>query len=68
MVGVVAPRSDGAARTAKYQAALEGGHDVLVLISERGLGRLLSFSPDGGDACASWLAGRASAGAERLRM
>jgi len=30
----VAPRSDGAARTAKYQAALEGGHDVLVLISE----------------------------------
>ena len=31
---VVAPRSDGAARTAKYQAALEGGHDVLVLISE----------------------------------
>ena len=34
VVGVVAPRSDGAARTAKYQAALEGGHDVLVLISE----------------------------------
>ena len=31
---VVAPRSDGAARTAKYQAALDGGHDVLVLISE----------------------------------
>jgi len=31
---VVAPRSDGAPRTAKYQAALEGGHDVLVLISE----------------------------------
>jgi len=32
---VVAPRSDGAARTAKYlQAALEDGHDVLVLISE----------------------------------
>ena len=31
---VVAPRGDGAPRTAKYQAALEGGHDVLVLISE----------------------------------
>ena len=31
---VVAPRSDGVARTAKYQAALDGGHDVLVLISE----------------------------------
>jgi hypothetical protein len=31
---VVAPRSDGVPRTAKYQAALEGGHDVLVLISE----------------------------------
>ena len=31
---VVAPRNDGAARTAKYQAALDGGHDVLVLISE----------------------------------
>jgi hypothetical protein len=31
---VVAPRSDGVTRTAKYQAALEGGHDVLVLISE----------------------------------
>ena len=31
---VVAPRSDGAPRTAKYQAALEGGHAVLVLISE----------------------------------
>ena len=31
---VVAPRSDGAPRTAKHQAALEGGHDVLVLISE----------------------------------
>ena len=31
---VVPPRSDGAPRTAKYQAALEGGHDVLVLISE----------------------------------
>ena len=31
---MVAPRGDGAPRTAKYQAALEGGHDVLVLISE----------------------------------
>ena len=31
---LVAPRSDGVPRTAKYQAALEGGHDVLVLISE----------------------------------
>ena len=31
---VVAPRSDGKARTAKYQAALDGGHDVLVIISE----------------------------------
>ena len=30
----MAPRSAGAARTAKYQAALDGGHDVLVLISE----------------------------------
>ena len=30
----MAPRGDGAPRTAKYQAALEGGHDVLVLISE----------------------------------
>ena len=30
----MAPRSDGVPRTAKYQAALEGGHDVLVLISE----------------------------------
>ena len=33
---VVPPRGDGAPRTAKYQAALEGGHDVLVLISEVG--------------------------------
>eukprot|EP00964_Phaeocystis_antarctica_P015765 scaffold8721_cov80-Phaeocystis_antarctica.AAC.15 len=31
---VVPPRYDGAPRTAKYQAALDGGHDVLVLISE----------------------------------
>ena len=34
---VVAPRSDGVPRTAKYQAVTrrrEGGHDVLVLISE----------------------------------
>ena len=31
---MVAPRSDGVPRTAKYQAALEGGHDVLVLVSE----------------------------------
>ena len=31
---VLAPRGDGALRTAKYQAALEGGHDVLVLISD----------------------------------
>ena len=30
----MAPRGDGAPRTAKYQAALEGGHDVLVLVSE----------------------------------
>ena len=35
---VIAPRwwrsVDGAPRAAKFQAALEGGHDVLVLISE----------------------------------
>jgi hypothetical protein len=43
----VAPRSDGVPRTAKYQAALEGGHDVLVLISEVWGG----FSPR---RCASW--------------
>ena len=30
----MAPRSDGVPRTAKCQAALEGGHGVLVLISE----------------------------------
>jgi len=29
---VVAPRSDGAARTAKYQAALDGGHTVSVFL------------------------------------
>ena len=34
---VVAPRSDGAARTAKYQAALDGGHDVLVPAPRGGL-------------------------------
>ena len=28
------PRHDGAPRTAKYQEALDGGHDVLVLVSE----------------------------------
>jgi len=39
---VVAPRSDGVPRTAKYQAALEGEHDVLVLISEVWAG----FSPE----------------------
>ena len=31
---VVPPRHDGAPRTAKYQEALDGGHDVLVLVSE----------------------------------
>ena len=31
---VVPPHHDGTPRTAKYQAALDGGHDVLVLISE----------------------------------
>jgi len=31
---VVPPRHDGAPRTAKYQAAIDDGHDVLVLISE----------------------------------
>ena len=41
---VVAPRSDGVARTAKYQAALDGGHDVLVLISGERIGRSLFFS------------------------
>ena len=64
---VVAPRSDGAARTAKYQAALEGGHDVLVLISEvwggfspeamRFLGELAQARNDGVDlerASATW--------------
>ena len=64
---VVAPRSDGAARTAKYQAALEGGHDVLVLISEvwggfspeamRFLGELSQARNDGIDierASATW--------------
>ena len=56
---VVALRSDGAARTAKYQAALEGGHDVLVLISERGLGRLLSRRTEG-RRCVRFLAGWAS--------
>ena len=49
---MVAPRSDGAARTAKYQAALDGGHDVLVLISEVWGG----FSPEAmrflGELCA----------------
>jgi hypothetical protein len=52
---VVALRSDGAARTAKYQAALEGGHDVLVLISERGLGRLLSRRTEAMRALPGWL-------------
>ena len=28
------PRHDGTPRTAKYQEALDGGHDVLVLVSE----------------------------------
>ena len=64
---VVAPRSDGAARTAKYQAALDGGHDVLVLISEvwggfspeamRLLGELAQARNDGVDlerANATW--------------
>ena len=64
---VVAPRSDGAARTAKYQAALEGGHDVLVPISEvwggfspeamRFLGELSQARNDGIDierASATW--------------
>ena len=64
---VVAPRSDGAARTAKYQAALDGGHDVLVLISEvwggfspeamRFLGELSQARNDGVDlerASATW--------------
>ena len=64
---VVAPRSDGAARTAKYQAALDGGHDVLVLISEvwggfspeamRFLGELAQARNDGVDlerASATW--------------
>ena len=64
---MVAPRSDGAARTAKYQAALDGGHDVLVLISEvwggfspeamRFLGELSQASNDGVDlerASATW--------------
>ena len=63
----MAPRSDGAARTAKYQAALEGGHDVLVLISEvwggfspeamRFLGELSQARNDGIDierASATW--------------
>ena len=31
---VVPPRHDGTPRTAKYQEALDGGHDVLVLVSE----------------------------------
>ena len=64
---VVAPRSDGVARTAKYQAALDGGHDVLVLISEvwggfspeamRFLGELSQARNDGIDierASATW--------------
>ena len=64
---MVAPRSDGAARTAKYQAALDGGHDVLVLISEvwggfspeamRLLGELAQARNDGVDlerANATW--------------
>ena len=64
---MVAPRSDGAARTAKYQAALDGGHDVLVLISEvwggfspeamRFLGELSQARNDGIDierASATW--------------
>ena len=63
----MAPRSDGAARTAKYQAALDGGHDVLVLISEvwggfspeamRFLGELSQARNDGIDierASATW--------------
>ena len=64
---VVAPRSDGVARTAEYQAALDGGHDVLVLISEvwggfspeamRFLGELSQARNDGIDierASATW--------------
>ena len=60
-------KNDGAARTAKYQAALEGGHDVLVLISEvwggfspeamRFLGELSQARNDGIDierASATW--------------
>ena len=31
---VVPPRADGGARKAKYAEALDGGHDVLVLIAE----------------------------------
>ena len=63
----MAPRSDGVARTAKYQAALDGGHDVLVLISEvwggfspeamRFLGELSQARNDGIDierASATW--------------
>ena len=52
-------RGERAARTAKYQAALDGGHDVLVLISEvwggfspeamRFLGELAQARNDGVD-------------------
>ena len=63
----MAPRADGVARTAKYQVALEGGHDVLVLIAEvwggyspeamRFLGELSQARNDGIDlerASATW--------------
>ena len=77
----MAPRSDGVARTAKYQAALDGGHDVLVLISEvwggfsseamRFLGELSQARNDGIDierASATWSTSFTSYHGQRLSL